>query len=79
MPLFNYPLGLGVIKNKAIEEWAHFRENTHKTFKFTKRTSLYGIVFCIAVPAVVHSFVKEEELKKTAVGVTNHSKSQDYL
>ena len=55
------------------------RENTHKVFRANKRNSVAALFFGVLVPVVVHSFVKEEELKKTAVGVTNHSKQQDYL
>lgn len=57
------------------------RENTHKVFRANKQTSMAAVFFGIAVPFIVHSFVKDEELKKTAAGrdYTNHAKGQDYL
>eukprot|EP00741_Cyanophora_paradoxa_P021482 tig00021357_g20738.t1 len=45
---------MGVNKNQWIEEWAYMRENTHRTFKMTPKNSVLGLIFAVAVPAVLY-------------------------
>jgi len=40
--------------DKAIERWAHMRENTHLTFKWNARNIRYGLVWGIAVPLIIY-------------------------
>ena len=52
--------------DKAVERWAHMRENTHVTFRWTPRTVGYGLLWAVAVPLVVYfagiaEFVRRRE------------------
>ena len=38
----------------AIEAWASMRENTHKTFRFDRRTISLSLVFGVVVPSLVY-------------------------
>jgi hypothetical protein len=40
--------------DKAVERWAHMRENTHVTFRWTPRTIGYGLLWVVAVPVALY-------------------------
>eukprot|EP01115_Flamella_aegyptia_P013936 TRINITY_DN76506_c0_g1_i1.p1 TRINITY_DN76506_c0_g1~~TRINITY_DN76506_c0_g1_i1.p1 ORF type:complete len:99 (+),score=11.38 TRINITY_DN76506_c0_g1_i1:94-390(+) len=41
---------MGARLNKDIEYWAHYRENTHRYFKITRRNLFLGIVWLGIIP-----------------------------
>nr|PNR37144.1 hypothetical protein PHYPA_020251 [Physcomitrium patens] len=52
--------GMGVVKNKHIEDWGTARENLEKAFRFTRRNITIALVFGIAVPFLTYQGVTGE-------------------
>jgi len=39
-------------KDPAIEEWAHYRENTHRYFRMTPKNARWGLFMMVFLPFV---------------------------
>ena len=48
------------MKSRAIEEWAHYRENTLKYFRINKRTAALGLLFGVGVPYGIYHLTHGE-------------------
>ncbi|KAI5062374.1 hypothetical protein GOP47_0022913 [Adiantum capillus-veneris] len=55
--------GMGVQKNKFIEQWATNRENLEQCFKFDRRNAALILTFGILVPIVVYKSIVVEQHK----------------
>eukprot|EP00274_Cyanoptyche_gloeocystis_P000188 CAMPEP_0196658594 /NCGR_PEP_ID=MMETSP1086-20130531/30491_1 /TAXON_ID=77921 /ORGANISM="Cyanoptyche gloeocystis , Strain SAG4.97" /LENGTH=67 /DNA_ID=CAMNT_0041992233 /DNA_START=62 /DNA_END=265 /DNA_ORIENTATION=+ len=51
---------MAIEKDYYVEQWAYFRENTHKTFKLDRRAVLIGGIFLVGIPWALYSVAKNE-------------------
>ncbi|KAJ1957249.1 hypothetical protein DL89DRAFT_321213 [Linderina pennispora] len=52
-----------LLKDPAIEEWVWMRNNTHRYFKFTRRTAPALVTFGLVVPALTFYFASATQDK----------------
>ncbi|KAK8928520.1 hypothetical protein KSP39_PZI017179 [Platanthera zijinensis] len=55
--------GMGVNKNKHIEDWNHARENLEYTFRWSRRNLALVGIFGIAVPILIYKGIVNEFVK----------------
>jgi hypothetical protein len=57
-PRFKSPEQYGeLLHSEAIEKWGLMKERTIETFRVTPKTSFYGVVFGLLVPAGIYSLI----------------------
>ncbi len=67
-PVIRFPIQRGprvvpAIKDPAIEEWAHYRENTHRHFRFTPKNARNAIIFMAIVPYLTYKAVRWSQIQ----------------
>jgi hypothetical protein len=51
------------IKDPAIEEWAFYRENTHRYFRMNPKIARKGIVWMVIVPFVTYKLIRWSQIQ----------------
>ena len=50
IPFIASLISLDLTTDPAIERWAEFRNQQHRTFRFTPRNTFWAVLMCIALP-----------------------------
>jgi hypothetical protein len=54
-------------RSNALEKWGKMRETTDRHFKFTRRTTLYCVIWAGIVPFALYQTIKWERQRKDIV------------
>lgn len=52
------------IKDPAIEEWAFYRENTHRYFRMNPKIARKALIWAVAVPYITYQLTKMAQIEQ---------------